>query len=52
MCDKGLIFKICKPLIQAKKGNKQTHKGNKKKKESKQRKEKKKNDVKKGRRFE
>ena len=31
MCDKGLIFKICKPLIQTKKGNKQTHKGNKKK---------------------
>ena len=51
MCDKGLIFKICKPLIQTKKGNKQTHKGNKKKrKASKERK--KKNDVKKGRRFE
>ena len=41
MCDKGLIFKICKQLTQTKKGNKHTHKGNKKKKETKQRKEKK-----------
>ena len=51
MCDKGLIFKICKQLTQTKKGNKHTHKGNKKKrKPSKERK--KKTQCKKGQKIE